>query len=192
MYSRDVLLQGNAVLASHGAASMGFGLKESGNITVRGNLLAHNATGIFLDNSPLNPGDRNLIEGNVFRLSETAVGFLSSQKDNVFRRNSFRDNTTQVRVDGGGDAMGVTWEENDWDDYAGFDLDGDGYGDIPHELSDLADALEARHSELGFLRGTPALALVSVAGHVAPLFAPKPVLRDSRPRMSFEEVHHAD
>ncbi len=185
MYSRDLLLEGNAVLSSHGAASMGFGLKESGNVTVRNNLILHNATGLFLDNSPLNPGDKNLFEGNVLRLSETAVGFLASQKDNLFRRNSFRDNTIQVRVDGGGDAMGVTWEENEWDDYVGFDLDGDGQGDVPYELNDLADAMEARHAELGFLRGTPALALVSLVGHVAPLFAPKPVLRDPRPLMNF-------
>lgn len=89
--------------------------------------------------------------------------------------------------------MGVTWEENEWDDYVGFDLDGDGQGDVPYELNDLADAMEARHAELGFLRGTPALALVSLVGHVAPLFAPKPVLRDPRPLMNFANgVQHAN
>ena len=42
--------------------------------------------------------------------------------------------------------------------------------------------------DLTFFTGTPALALVSLAGHVAPLMAPKPVLIDARPRL---EARHA-
>jgi nitrous oxidase accessory protein len=181
MYSRNLVADDNQLLWARGPAGMGMGLKESGNVTARGNLVAHNTIGFFLDNSPLNPGDRNVFSGNSVQLSDVGVNFLSSQHDNLFHRNRFKDNHTQVRVDGGGDAMAVTWSENEWSDYVGYDLDGDGIGDLPYELDDLADALEARHLDLAFLRGTPALALVSVAGHVVPLFAPRPVLRDARP-----------
>jgi nitrous oxidase accessory protein len=171
------------MLFSRGAAGIGLGMKESGNLIVRDNLLAHNTQGLFLDNSPLVEGDRNLFEHNVIRLSEVGIGFLSSEHDNVFRQNVLRDNTSQVRVDGGGDALGVLWEGNEWSDYAGYDLDGDGVGDLPHELKDLPGALAARHSDLSFLRGTLALGLVGVAGEVVPLFAPKPILRDAAPRI---------
>ena len=186
MYSRNLLVADNQMLFSRGAAGIGMGMKESGNVTVRGNLLAYNTQGFFLDNSPLVEGDRNVFEHNVVRLSEVGVGFLSSQHDNLFRRNVLRDNTVQVRVDGGGDALGVSWEGNTWSDYAGYDLDGDGVGDLPYELKDLSGALTARHADLAFLRGTLALALVGVAGEVVPLFAPKPILRDPSPRMSLE------
>ncbi len=189
MYSRNLQLTSNAMLFSRGAAGIGIGVKESGNLTVRGNLLAHNTQGIFVDNSPLNVGDTNLFEDNIVRLSTIGVGFLSAPRDNTFRRNTFKDNTTQVRVDGGGDAMAITWTENDWSDYAGYDLDGDGIGDLPYELRDLSDALVSRNADLEFLRGTPALALVSVAGDVVPMFAPKPVLRDLKPRFGARSDH---
>jgi nitrous oxidase accessory protein len=191
MYSRDLSITDNQMLFSRGSAGIGLGMKESGNLVVRGNLLAHNTQGLFLDNSPLVQGDRNVFEHNVIRLSEVGVGFLSSEHDNVFRENVLRDNTSQVRVDGGGDALRVVWDGNEWSDYAGYDLDGDGVGDLPHELKDLPGALTARHADLSFLRGTLALSLVGVAGEVVPLFAPKPILRDSAPRMHLE-VSHAD
>jgi nitrous oxidase accessory protein len=191
MYSRNLLIEGNQILFSRGAAGIGVGMKESGNVTVRGNLLAYNTQGFFLDNSPLVQGDRNVFEHNVVRLSEVGIGFLSSEHDNLFRRNVLRDNTVQVRVDAGGDALGVTWEGNAWSDYAGYDLDGDGVGDLPYELKDLSGALTTRHPDLAFLRGTLARALVGVAGEVVPLFAPKPILRDPAPRMNLE-VSDAD
>ena len=191
MYSRNLLVADNQMLFSRGSAGIGLGMKESGNVVVRGNILAHNTQGLFLDNSPLVQGDRNLFEHNVVQLSEVGVGFLSSEHDNDFRQNVFRDNTTQVRVDGGGDALQVAWEGNEWSDYAGYDLDRDGVGDFPYELKDLPGALAARHPDLSFLRGTLALGLVRVAGDVVPLFAPKPILRDPTPRMHLE-VAHAD
>lgn len=187
MYSRDVEVLENLMLISGGSAGIGLGIKESGNLTVKKNRLVHNTQGIFLDSSPMNEGDTNLFEDNEVRMSDIGIGFLSSQRANTFRRNRFRDNFTQVRVDGGGDALAVTWEENYWSDYAGYDLDGDDVGDVPYELRDLAGALEARYADLAFFRGTPALGLISVAGHVVPLFQPKTVLRDTRPRMGFQD-----
>jgi nitrous oxidase accessory protein len=166
-------------------------MKESGNLVVRNNLLAHNTQGLFLDNSPLVDGDWNLFEHNVIRLSEVGIGFLSSEHDNEFRQNVLRDNTTQVRVDGGGDALEVRWDGNEWSDYAGYDLDHDGVGDLPYELKDLPGVLTSRHADLSFLRGTLAFGLVGVAGEVVPLFAPKPILRDPAPRMHLE-VANAD
>ena len=175
-------------LHSGGAAGMGLGLKESGDLHVHHNLIARNTLGLFLDSSPLEPGDTITVEDNMVQLSDVGVAFLSSQSRVTFRGNTFRDNRTPVRVEGGGDALGLTWDHKDWDDYAGYDLDHDGVGDVPYELRDLADGLVARSTDLTFFTGTPALALVSLAGHVAPLMAPKPVLIDARPRL---EARHA-
>jgi len=183
MYSRDLVLERNTLLGASGAAGMGLGMKESGNLTVRDNQVIHNTIGFFLDNSPLDVGDTNRFEGNSVRLGDVGVTFLSSTHGNTFERNAFADNHRQVRVESGGDAMAVSWNENAFDDYVGYDLDGDGIGDFPYELSDLGNVLESRSADLAFLRGTPALGLVSIAGHVVPLFAPKPVLRDARPRL---------
>jgi nitrous oxidase accessory protein len=181
MYSRGLLLEDNVMRGASGAAGMGLGIKESGNLTVKKNRMVHDTIGIFLDNSPLNLGDKNLFEDNLLQLGDVGVAFLSTTHDNAFIANAFRDNRAPVRVESGGDAVGLVWERNEFDDYAGYDLDGDGVGDVPYEYSDLSSALESQNASLAFLRGTPAHALVSLAGHAVPLFAPRPLLRDPHP-----------
>lgn len=194
MYSRDITVRHNTMLGASGAAGMGVGLKESGNARLEDNMLIDNTIGIFLDNSPITIGEANHFLRNVIRLGDVGITFLSTTHDNEFRDNVLRDNHHPVRVESGGDAMALLWDGNLFDDYVGYDLDGDDIGDVPFELSDLGNALESQNADLAFLRGTPALSLVSLAGHVVPLFAPRPVLRDNHPRLvppAREERDHA-
>lgn len=194
MYSRGIVLRRNVLAGATGAAGLGLGLKESGNVTAVGNLLLHNTVGLYLDTSPLQEGDANVFEGNHFRLGDVGVVFHSSEQRNAFRGNSFRDNAAPVQVEGGGDALEVEWRGNDFDDYAGYDWDADGVGDVPYELRSLSGDLVARYPDLAFFRGSPTLSLVRAAGELLPLFAPKPVLRDAAPRMTplALEAGHAD
>lgn len=183
MYSRDLVVRRNQLLDATGAAGMGLGVKESGNLTVEQNLLGHDTLGLYLDSSPLQNDEHNLFAANLFVGSQTAVVFHSSPSRNAFLGNAFRGNGAPVLVEGGGDALGVTWEGNDFDDYQGYDLDGDDLGDVPYELHSLSADLVAHYPALAFFTGAPVLALVSTAGHVVPLLTPTPVLRDARPRL---------
>ncbi|RME75801.1 MAG: hypothetical protein D6776_02490 [Planctomycetota bacterium] len=79
------------------------------------------------------------------------------------------------------------WSGNRWDDYRGYDLDGDGFGDVPYELRSLSGELTAKHPELRLLAGTPALALIDVAAHAMPLLQPRLILRDPHPRMGLDD-----
>ena len=184
MYSRDVEIRGNVFADSGGAAGMGLGLKESGNLRVQSNLFAHNTIGVYVDTSPLWPDDRNRFEANVFRLNGIAVSFLGRASGNEFLGNGFRDSQVQVQVDGRGDARQAVWRGNEFDDYAGYDLDGDGTGDVPYELRSLASDWVAEVLALAFYRGTPAFALVEAIGRIVPLFEPRLVLSDPEPRMT--------
>ena len=183
MYSHDVRIANNWISDGSGAAGMGIGLKESGNLTVAQNRLIHDTVGLYLDSTPYRAGDTNVFAENVVQLSNVAVVFHSSQRNNTFHGNAFRDNQTPVRIDGGGDALEVTWLENDFDDYAGYDMDGDGFGDIPYEPRSLSGALTETYPELAFFHGSPTLAMLEVAGRVIPMFAPKKILVDPRPSM---------
>lgn len=184
MYSRHVALARNVIAASGGAAGMGLGLKESSAVTVADNTIVKNTVGIYVDGSPFDPGMPNRFTGNVVRLGETGVLFHASPHDSVFDGNSFRDNLQHVRVDGGGDARDVEWRGNDFDDYAGYDLDGDGRGDVAYELRSLSNRLTASYPSLAFLHGTPALALVEAISFLVPLFQPQTLLVDPSPRMA--------
>jgi nitrous oxidase accessory protein len=100
---------------------------------VAGNLFVHNTIGYVVQPS----GRRR----NRFRATCSlgiAVSFLGRASGNEFRGNGFRDSQVQVQVDGRGDAREALWLGNQFDDYAGYDLDGDGTGDVPYELRSLA------------------------------------------------------
>lgn len=184
MYSRDVTVRGNLLARSGGAAGVGLGFKESGNVTVVDNDFVANTTGIYIDTSPLDEAHVNRFVGNRLHRSDTALVFHSSPKRNEFRDNDLRDNAQQVRVGGDGDARKIVWAGNHFDDYQGYDLDGDGRGDVPYQLRSLSSEMTSRHPDLAFFRGTPVLALADLAGHVMPLFAPRTILEDMEPRMA--------
>ncbi len=183
MYSRELDLERNLMADSAGAAGMGIGLKESSGVRIAGNALIKNNVGLYVDTSPFQPDMPNEVRGNMIRLCDTGIVFHSSPHRNTFRDNSLRDNGTSVRVDGGGDALDITWLHNDFGDYAGYDFDGDGFGDVPYELSSYSNRLSGTYPGLAFLRGTPALGLVEAVGHLFPLFRPDVLVRDPAPRL---------
>lgn len=183
MYSRNVTIENNRFAHARGAAGMGLGIKDSGNLVVRDNLFLNERVCIYSDNSPNALGDRNRFEGNELRFCGRAIVFHSDPAGNELVANVLADNLEQVFVDGGGDALSARWEENYFDDYAGYDLDRDGYGDIPYELRRLSTELRATHPDLTFFTGTASLFVADAISQIVPLFAPRLVVRDPRPRM---------
>lgn len=140
-------------------------------------------------------GDHNLAEGNLLRFCDSAVTFHSGEHRNTFRGNAFADNGAQVQVEGGGNALDVTWEGNYFDDYAGYDLDGDGVGDVPYEIRNFTGELTSRRPDVAFFHGSPAMALANAASRLLPLLEPQVLLREPRPRMTpprFAEARRAD
>lgn len=183
MYSRDVTLANNLMAGSGGAAGMGIGLKESGNVVATENVLVRDTIGVYIDTSPLSNDDQNRFERNAVRLGGAAVVFHGRATRNHFVDNSFRDNLTQVESRGGTTALDAEWRGNDFDDYAGYDFDGDGYGDVPYELRSMTATLIGRYPSLAYFRGGLALFAVDAVNHVVPLFRPTTLLVDARPRM---------
>jgi nitrous oxidase accessory protein len=184
MYSRGLVLSHNVIADAAGAAGMAIGIKESGNLTIEHNVLVHDAVGIYIDSSPLQLGDTLTIRRNILRLNQVGFVFHANAHHTTIEDNDLADNATQVRVDGGGDATDVDWQGNYFDDYTGYDLDGDARGDIPYELRSATAQLVGEHASLALFRGTPALGLVDAASHLDPLFQPQLLLADSSPRMS--------
>ncbi len=183
MYSRGVTLERNVVANAAGAAGIAIGLKDSGNVVIRDNLLVRDQVGIYLDATPNQLTDTVEIVGNQLRLCRAALVFHSSGHRITVRGNDFAGNDAHARVDGGGDALDVGWDGNYFDDYAGYDFDDDGTGDVPYELRSMTGQLVGRRPELGFFTGTPALDLADAASHLDPLYLPQRVLVDARPAM---------
>jgi nitrous oxidase accessory protein len=179
MYVRGGTIRGNLLAGASGAAGMGIGLKDSGDLTVTGNRVIDDTVGLFIDNSPVQAGDDNRIADNLFRGCGRAVVFHGGAGRNRFTGNALVDN--RVQVENEGDGAGATWTGNWFDDYAGYDLDGDGTGDIPYEVRSLRGDVVTRHPELRFFDGAPALALAEAVGRLVPLARPTLVARDDAP-----------
>jgi nitrous oxidase accessory protein len=183
MYSHRLVIEDNQLLRAGGAAGIGLGLKDAGDVQVRRNSFVANTTGLFIDTSSGFPDEHNRFEANEFRFHDRAVLFHGPTERNVFTSNRFGDNRVDVEVDGRGDARAADWLGNEWDGYVGYDLDGDGVGDVPHQPRSLAADWIARIPALAFFRGTAALGAIEWLGRALPLFASAPLLVDPAPRL---------
>lgn len=183
MYSRNLGLRDNLLARSGGPGGMGLGIKESGNLTVSANAFIANTKAVYMDTAPLEPDDFNTFENNAFFHSEIAVLMHSSEKRNAFRGNHFVSNHSQLQVEGGGNALGVDWDGNSFDDYAGYDMDRDGFGDIPYELRRLSSQLESTYPQLQFFRGAITLQLLDAISSLFPMVEPETTMIDPRPKM---------
>jgi nitrous oxidase accessory protein len=142
-----------------------------------------NTTGIYLDRTPVQRDRTVHLTGYVVALNEVALRLHSTERGVRFTGNDVHGNGAVVEVDGGGDALQLAVARNHWSDYAGFDLDRNGVGDVPFVVKLLSGDLVAGHPALKLLRGTLALGLVDAVARTVPVFASKLVLRDASPRM---------
>ncbi len=76
----------------------------------------------------------------------------SGSISNLISDNSFIENEQQVLVAGGGQLRDNEWTVRDrgnyWSDYAGYDADGDGRGDMAYEARRLLDDMLGNRPEL--------------------------------------------
>lgn len=184
MYSARLLAEHNVLAGARGPAGMGIGFKESDGVAVDDNWIVANTTGIYLDRTPLMPTHPVTFSRNVLALNDVALRFLSSEQGLTFSDNDVHNNVTVVQVDGGGDAMGTTFAGNHWTDYEGYDLDGDGTGDVPFELKQLSSELTDAHPSVRFFVGTGALQLFDSIARAVPVLSSHKVLVDRTPSMA--------
>lgn len=182
MYSDDVEIRRNRIVGAQGATGMGVGFKESSGVVLEQNQIIYCAKGIYLDISPYETDRKNRFEGNLLAYNGVGITFHSKWLGNVFTNNDFVDNFSQVTVRGGGHAMAHHWEGNYWDDYQGFDRDGDGRGDRPHRVFSYSDRIWMDKPAAAFFRASPLFEVLDFLDRLAPFIDPVQVLEDPTPR----------
>ena len=186
MYSDGVEVIDNYVAHSVGATGVGIGFKETSDVTVEGNKLLYCGVGLYLDVSPYQPETTNLFRNNLVAFNAVGIRFSNDWTGNVFQDNSFKSNISQVIVTGSATANRNEWLGNYWDDYEGFDLDGNNIGDKPYELYAYADRVWQDVPPAQFFKGSPMLEVLDFLERLAPFSNPDMVLRDKRPVTSSE------
>ncbi|MEW5992780.1 MAG: nitrous oxide reductase family maturation protein NosD [Candidatus Zixiibacteriota bacterium] len=183
MYSDGVVLRNNHIRNATGTTGVGIGFKETSDLVVENNQILYCANGLYIDVSPYQPDTTNRFTNNLIAYNGIGISFLSDWSGNQFRSNQLKGNLTQVAVGGGGTATRHLWEGNHWDDYEGFDLNGDSIGDTPHEMHSYADRLWMDVPPAQFFKGSPLLEVLDFLERLAPFSPPKLLLRDSVPVM---------
>jgi nitrous oxidase accessory protein len=187
MYSRNLVLRRNVCAHNRGPSGYGIGLKDMDGIEATGNVFASNRVGVYLDNSPWSIDVFDDFVGNVVAYNDIGLAFMPSVQRNRFRDNAFIENVQQVAVLGGGRFRGneftVADRGNFWSDYRGYDLDGDGFGDLPYRAESLFGDLMDREPKLRLFLYSPAQQAVEMAARAFPVVRPEPKFSDEAPLM---------
>ncbi|PKO33156.1 MAG: nitrous oxide reductase family maturation protein NosD [Betaproteobacteria bacterium HGW-Betaproteobacteria-7] len=180
--SDGLIIRGNRITHAMDPSGACVALKETAAALVQNNEIVHCAHGIMAD-SPMHPLNRIVFIDNLIAHNVTGVYFYGAKGGHVAIGNDFRSNLWPVMIIGDGDALNDFWWGNYWDIYEGFDLDGDGFGDRPHELYAFADRIWMETPAARFFRNSPVLELLDFLERLAPFSAPSLILRDSAPRL---------
>jgi nitrous oxidase accessory protein len=188
MYSTDVRFAGNEFAQNHSPAS-GYGImfKDVDNVEMTGNLIHHNSLGIALEGSPFTPGAFVTIRDNLIGYNQVAVGMFTTT-DVTFTGNTFAGNLQQVDAVAGSLANKNRWSldgrGNYWDDYQGYDANGDGIGDIVYQYRGAFDELVRKEPALRAYDYTPARLALDLATRWFPAYQPETRALDPHPLMN--------
>lgn len=188
MYTNGLAFQRNLIVNNRGASGYGIALKDTDHAIVTDNLIVGNQTGIYIDNSPTVPDHENIFTGNVIASNDIGVTALPAVSHNRFSDNAFVENTEQASTAGRGNLLGNRWSEdgqgNYWSDYAGYDADDDGVGDMPYRSEKLFESLTDAYPVLRLFARSPATQALDFAGAAFPSLRPNPKLIDDAPMMA--------
>ncbi len=181
MYSSRVRAERNVLAGARGSAGMGFGFKESETVLLASNWVVANTTGIYLDNTPRSPHEVVRFEKNLLALNDVALRTHGANRGIQFENNDLQGNNVVGEVDGGGDMLALKFAGNHWSEYAGYDLNRDGKGDVPYEVKRLSGELTDSRPVLRYFRGTVAMSLVDAISEAVPTFSRRKLLVDATP-----------
>jgi len=183
LYSPELVVRGNSVAHALDGGGAGIAFKDSGNALVENNEVLHCAAGLSA-NAPLNAEAALTVRGNRFAHNVVGMYFYGEKGGHRIEANRFDNNLTQVGVSAAGVGEANLWQGNAWSDYQGFDRDGDGIGDTPHEIWLWADRIWMETPRAKFFANAPALELLDFLEKLAPFASPSLILRDPAPRVA--------
>lgn len=175
MYTHFVQMTGNRFEDNNGAAAYGLLLKEIADARLERNVFSHNATGLFAD-----AATRLVAVHNEFLNNGWAVKLQASTGGAHFTSNNFAGNTFDLVTNSR--ASTATFAGNYWSEYAGYDLDHDGIGDVAFRPVRLSSVIVAENEPALILLRSSFMSLLDAAERVLPALTPEG-LADPAPAM---------
>lgn len=188
MYSQNISLRRNAFVNNRGFSSFGILFQDCRECVTEENLILDNGVGIFLEALKHSIFRRNTIAEN-----DVAMQIFTSSDRNTFTQNNFINNLSPLQLVGKGSS--TLWQSDEggnyWSDYDGYDMDGNGLGDVPHKVHNIFEFLEGNYPRLRIYLSSPAAQSIVAAEKSFPIlkgsneFDAKPLMRPVRTETFF-------
>ncbi|MBX3290906.1 MAG: nitrous oxide reductase family maturation protein NosD [Acidobacteria bacterium] len=167
MYSQRIELRRNTFVRNRGFSSFGILFQDCRNCVTEENLILDNAVGLFLEATNDSVFRRNTVAEN-----DVAMQIFSSSKRTVFTMNNFINNLSPLQIVGN-ISSSTKWDPDEggnyWSDYDGYDMDGDGIGDVRHRIHNIFEYLEGNHPRLRIYLNSPAARSIVVTEKSFPI-----------------------
>lgn len=175
MFSRRIVLRDNLFSGNRGYRAYGLLIKDCDDSKVEDNAILGNRVGLFMDGANGLTVSGNRIVGN-----DLGIEVRGSSEANAFSANTIAGNDKAISLPTGRSEN--HWDGNYWSDYRGYDLDGDGRGDVPHVAGSVFGYLTENMPPARLFLLSPAIQALEFAERTFPLMR-TPAVEDAAPRM---------
>jgi nitrous oxidase accessory protein len=184
MYSKHIEFRRNAFVHNRGFSSFGILFQDCEGCRAEENFIIDNATGIFMEAVRKSSFHQNVIAEN-----DLALQIFSSSAENLFTGNNFVENLSPLQTIG--KKTTTRWQLNGrgnfWSDYDGYDLDGDGVGDVAHKIQNVFEYMEGNYPRLRLFLNSPVAQSLAVAEKTFPVVEGSPEV-DTAPLIKVVDV----
>ncbi len=175
MFSKFITMEKNHFENNWGASSYGLLLKEIYDGEIHHNQFIKNTIAINLEGSTrINYSDNNFINNG------WAIKVTGACYKNIFRNNNFVGNSFDMSYNG--QLNDNKFEQNYWSEYTGYDLDKDGFGDVPFRPVKLFSYVVNKTPETIVMMRSLFVDILNFSEKVSPVFTPDKLI-DPKPLM---------
>lgn len=175
MFSKEIQMHDNHFQFNWGSASYGLLLKEINDAEIIGNTFEQNTIGINVEGT-----NRINYKNNTFKRNGWAIKVNGACYENIFTQNNFLYNSFDVSYNS--KMNNNSFNENFWSGYTGYDLDDNGFGDIPYRPVKLFSYVVNRTPNTIILMRSLFVDIIDFSESVSPAFTPDNLM-DERPLM---------
>nr|WP_220092318.1 nitrous oxide reductase family maturation protein NosD [Aequorivita sp. CIP111184] len=180
MFSKFVDMNHNIFKENWGTTAFGLLLKEINDAKITNNVFQENTVGINVEGSNRIDYSHNDFISNGWAIKVRGACYANSYVQNNFMYNSFDISYNSGINDN-------VFNSNYWSNYAGYDLDKNGVGDVPYRPVKLFSYIVNRTPEAIIMLRSLFIDIIDFSEKVSPVFTPDNLV-DEHPKM--RKINH--